>query len=814
MWQFTNESGSKELLEWSNALLARPAIPELLREIVVESQSAASAAHEDLSRSGLLSVPEPLPTVDDAAVMLTTSCSPETMLRALSASIAHSIAGLRMAFPEDVRHLVASEFLIDERLTTRSPAWRAIYRHHAPSVALIEPYGLAGSEFAALAAARAGHLDPHAPNLIIVPPLPALMCYDGLGHLVARGGVIIDHNGSLHSGIFPTPIPCRVAVPGSNVVELESELTQHGVVVIGSRRSLERGFSKFEQKELLYKAGVKAPRAILVRDGDPSAIGEQVRRFLNTYPKNRGVVVKPDGEAHGTGVVIFDRNPPRESLVASIRTVVKQFGCAVVEERIPSFSLSSSTGMDCNFRVLRAPREARWIGIEVRASDHGEAVNLFTGASAYRFNPAAIMNLTGLPLDQAERLFDRLYRILDDTSKKVADAIGGDVVAIDVIIDNHFVPYVNEAATSLGGGIGTLATLDGSLPERLQAGNALFAYLAGRAVREDRPLASPMARDSYESRAAASSVKSAAWVGFHMLDGDDGDTVALVARALHRCLSSSDTPIRILSRDAHYHNMIEQLTLRGERSFIGRILRDLGPSLESMPHTLCAVAAFEHRLGDPRRGQSLIEGLQERWRPESKVGQLIGSVAQRLGVRDNGYWGTAFRARLANLKPDLPQRSRELLGLSEKFNSRGRLETLVRKKHDPFDLIQEAEYWRHRGQFKLSFSIASYALFYILTHRPEFTHTNEMLYEVNKQLKALEPYFSDNADPDAKRSWPLTWRFRRLGERMRMSIAHIVLRRALRREWKPHHESRIGTLSSRLSNLLTVLTDALGTRSR
>jgi hypothetical protein len=441
----------------------------------------------------------------------------------------------------------------------------------------------------------------------------------------------------------------------------------------------------------------------------------------------------------------------------------------------------------------------------VRASDHGGAVNLFTGASAYRFNPAAIGNLTGLPLDQAERLFDRLYRILDETSKKVADAIGGDVVAIDVIIDNHFVPYVNEAATSLGGGIGTLATLDGSLPERLQAGNALFAYLARRAVREARPVVSPMARDSYESRAAASSVKTAAWAGFHMLDADDGDTVALVASALHRCLASSETPVRILSRDAHYQNIIEELTLCGERSFITRILRDLGPSLDSMPHTLCAVAAYEHRLGDPHRAQRLIEGLQERWRPESKVGQLIGSVAQRIGVRDNGYWGTAFRARLTNLKPDLPQRPRELLGLSKKFKPRDRLETLVRKKHDPFDLIQEAEYWRHRGQFKLSFSIVSYALVSILANRPHFTHADEMLYEVNKQLQALVPYFPDNADADAKPSWPLTWRFRRLGERMRMSIADIALRRALRREWKPYAESRISAFTSRLFGLLTIV---------
>lgn len=93
----------------------------------------------------------------------------------------------------------------------------------------------------------------------------------------------------------------------------------------------------------------------------------------------------------------------------------------------------------------------------------------------------------------------------------------------------------------------------------MQAGNALFAYIARRAVREARPLASPMARDSYESRAAAPSVKTAPWAGFHMLSGDDGDTVALVARALHRCLSSSDTPVRILSRDAHYHNIIRSI---------------------------------------------------------------------------------------------------------------------------------------------------------------------------------------------------------------------------------------------------------------
>jgi hypothetical protein len=39
-------------------------------------------------------------------------------------------------------------------------------------------------------------------------------------------------------------------------------------------------------------------------------------------------------------------------------------------------------------------------------------------------------------------------------------------------------------------------------------------------------------------------------------------------------------------------------------------------------------------------------------------------------------------------------------------------------------------------------------------------------------------------------------------------------RRVLRREWEPHPEPTVGTTTSQLSNLLTVLADALGTRSR
>lgn len=770
-----------------------PSLPDTVATIISDRASTAPTPGATTTAP---SMPEPFPDVTDVAKLLISSCPPDEVVRGISATVSNSLGALKPEFPPETRHLVGAQFLLDSTVSSESREWRSLYRTHAQSIAILEPYGLAGAEFAALAAARAAQSDPNTPNIVIVPALPELISYDGLGHLVARGGLLIDHNGSIHSGLFPTPILCSTVAPGSQVSEFAPELKKFGVTSIGSPEALQHGFSKFNLKKLLSKAGVHAPRAILVTDPEYLRIKREIRNFVHNHPRHRGIVVKPDSEAHGTGVTIFQRGASLERVIRAAQHTVQQFGSAVIEERTPSFSGSSKTGVDSNFRILRAPGESAWVGIEIRAGGTSQAVNLHTGASAYRFTPATIAHLTELPMPRAEALYTRLHNILDNTSKRVADAIGGDLVAIDVIVDNHFVPFVNEAATSMGGGLSTLASLEGSVEERLSSGHELFRSLARRARHDDLSSMPSLSIVPARSHVASSSLKTATYCGLELLTGNEVEHPGVFASALHRCLSQRDVLIRMLACDTYHHHIIEALSEKGLHAHIGHIIRGLSTTIESMPYTLCSLALYAKRFGDTRQARDIIEHLQEKWRPESKTGYLIATTTLKVGASDRGYVGSALRAEAARARPEYLRELKTELGLIPRLNPKTRLIELAKHENDPRELLQEADYWRRNCQYRLSFELVASALLNTLRPQPHFTNTSELLGEVREHLTKLRRYFAQFPAPYWLRLVmteilkapeikppPLAWIYHRALGHVRAFFGRRALRAILKDDW-------------------------------
>lgn len=727
----------------------------------------------DLSDAGL---PPLYGDVSSAARTLIAHTDREDVIANVADTLAAELIGLREAFPRGEQYRVGASYRVDEK-------WGELYRPEAPSIAVLMPYGLVGSSLAGMAAAREAMSNPRTPNIVFVPAAPGMFSYDAHGNFFVHQGLIVDPFGSIHAGRFPNPIGCATVVPGEFIRDFAAEFKAQSFCVIGSQEAMAITRSKHDLKQFLKRFSVNTPKGIIIREGATARLEDRISSLLAKRPQSSGWVVKPESDAQGTGVRILLGHSLARQVEQAARKVLAQYGSVVIEERIESFSSLYAPHNDCNFRILRAPGESDWLGIELRAGVVGSAVNLHAGARAMRWQPESLMELLEISSAEALSLYTKIDRRLRGVAQRVADAIGGDVVAIDVIVDSMLSPFVNEAAVVKGGGIPTLAKLPGSLETRLESGGALFRSLARRSKQE--VLGDPCGEMTIPT-ALYRSPLAALFCGFTSLGWRVSDDAGPVIAALRRCVDAISSELSTLDRDGMTSWIVRACAADGQHEMLRGVLADVGREIERMPKTLVAVSLYLVAHGDMENARSIAAHLQRYCPPSSDEALSILELYGKGLPIDLGYIAETirFQARTSPLG-EFPE-VQVALGLMPKPSARAAWRELGSVRRDPIELVQEAKYWRSRGRYALAEALVERATECINDVAWEYLDRYSVLARIIEEKKALQPFLpppSSSLDMTSA-LLSLGWIHRRMRALFDSARERIALHALLKHQWR------------------------------
>ena len=354
----------------------------------------------------------------------------------------------------------------------------------------------------AVAAAHGKAAGQHLPNVVFIPPSCLGTCFlrtwkNGAIELYTNRGILMDETGRWYEGRFP--IPVRIDMVGtfsSHQNELLRRVESAGIPLLNTSVTLGIGFDKAHTKALLEKLSIAGPKSLHfevgdARSDDEEATLERIQKFVSQN-KLREVVVKPMSGKGGRGISFHPASETKAIAEAVEEMLAFHELGVLVEERIPSLPLYSKkdgTRIDWNIRlIVDSVGVVDW---EARTNAWGQAVNLHAGGEVLEVSQL----FEKLRCEQPPKFRD-FQSAVNKAGLRIARELGAGLLGIDVIWDEHHVPWVIEVNAGPVGGMGSLAKLrkdEGKFKAPLE----FLAHIAkklgqpheeGRGEFEDQPL--------------------------------------------------------------------------------------------------------------------------------------------------------------------------------------------------------------------------------------------------------------------------------------------------------------------------------------
>ena len=290
----------------------------------------------------------------------------------------------------------------------------------------------------------------------------------------------MDKNLNLYGGDFPVNIETNLIEHTQVAPNLQTICKELHIQSVNPQRTVELCNDKRTSKLVFEKCGLKTPEGISFSADElkqPDKLVEKIEAFTTLCSRN-GYVIKPPCEGAGAGVTIIesdDKNRLRNLISEFIEKVSRQYGIAMVEERIRSYPYYDKDGkrLDWNIRLLACKNGI--IDMEARVKPWEETELQGPGnkaKGAWIEEVRDVLNKAGIKDAEQDELVKEMYEI----TLKVSKELNGSFLGFDFIIDENKKLYCIEVNASPGG-IQSLAEIRSTKETKLAAAERFLVLL-------------------------------------------------------------------------------------------------------------------------------------------------------------------------------------------------------------------------------------------------------------------------------------------------------------------------------------------------